>query len=195
VVIGRARVAALIAPLAVSVVFGACGDDAQVWKGDSGRSEEKAVSVAPAATSVPDEPARATNPADAPSPGGTNPDGSSFGTTDTQPKDAAVKQDLATMLLLRTAMSTIEGCHSGRASYSDCDEQRELGARDELGIVFGTEPGAVKVSASPKSVRLTGRSESGARFTVARSLKGDRFSCQPGPAGGGACPDTRTWAW
>lgn len=194
----QARLGALLAPLAATLTVAACGSDSQVWKGEAGKIDEKAASVAPASTTVPDEPPMATNPADAPSPGGTNPDGSTFGTTAPQPRSEAVKQDGAAMLVLRTAMSIIEGCHSGRPSYAECDEQRDLGARDELGVIFspdGIRPLEVKASGSPKSVRITTRSESGARFTVARGPNGDRFSCTPAPEGGGACPESRTWSW
>ncbi|MBO9533005.1 MAG: hypothetical protein J7513_08535 [Solirubrobacteraceae bacterium] len=194
---GLARLGALLAPLAATLTVAACGSDAPVWKGDEGRIDPKAASIAPASTTVPDEPPMATNPADAPSPGGTNPDGSTFGTTAEQPKTDAIKQDNAAMLVLRTAMSIIEGCHSGRPSYAECDEQRDLGSRDEVGVIFsdGIRPLEVKASGTPKSVRLTTRSESGARFTVGRSPNGDRFSCTPAPEGGGACPESGTWSW
>jgi hypothetical protein len=151
--------------------------------------------VAPAATTVPGEPARPTTPADAPSPGGGTADGGVIGTTAPDDSPDAVRQDRAAMLLLRTAVSIVEGCKSGRQSYADCDEQRELGARDQIGVIFAEGGiGNVKVSATPQSIRVTTRSESGARFTVARSPGGDRFSCQVGVADG-ACPDDGTWSW
>lgn len=188
-----ARAKLLLPALACAALLAGC-NDAQPWESKDGKEP---VSVAPAATSVPDEPAMPTNPGDALSPGGTTPDGDMVGTT--TPDDAqfqAIKQDRAAMLALRTAVSIIEGCHSGRPSYTDCDEQRELGARDQLGIVFGDDdkPGVIKVSATPNSIRVTTRSKSGARFTVARSSSGDRFSCQPGLTRG-ACPDQGTWSW
>ncbi|MFT4035460.1 MAG: hypothetical protein QM679_07785 [Patulibacter sp.] len=185
----------LLACGAVAVSVSACGNDDQPWHGDADRITNRPASVAPASTTLPDEPPMATNPADAPSPGGTNPDGSTLGTTaDDDAASEAVRQDNAAMLTLRTALSIIEGCHSGRRTYVDCDEQAELGSAKQLGVTFGTADGGVQVFASPRSVRLTTRSASGARYTVARSTAGDRFSCQPGLQGG-ACPDTRTWSW
>ncbi|MEH3052741.1 MAG: hypothetical protein PGN13_01880 [Patulibacter minatonensis] len=189
----------------LALVFGGafavagCGGEGQPWKGDAdpGRIDDKAVSVAPAATSAPDEPARASTPADAPSPAGTNPDGSSFGNATDASRTKVDAQDGAATLVLRTAMSIIEGCHSGRPSYASCDEQADLGARDKLGLVLGDGVEEVQVSASPRSVRLTTKSKSGARFTVARSPAGDRFSCEPAPGGdpdAGGCREG-TWGW
>lgn len=188
------RTAALVTGLVVAAaVASGCGDEATPWAKGSGSKEP--VSVAPAATTVPNEPSMATSPADAPSPAGTSPDGSTVvGTTTDDTASQAVKDDRAAMVDIRTAVSIIEGCHSGRPSYLDCDEQAELGARDEIGITFGSGTGEANVAATPKSIRVTIRSKSGARFTVARSPKGDRFSCAPGPQPG-ACPDTGTWTW
>jgi hypothetical protein len=184
---GRASLLALAAALTLA----GCGGESQPWKGGSADD----ASVAPAATSVPNEPPRASTPGDAPSPGGTTPDGAVIGTTAPDESPKAAQQDRAAMLLLRTAVSIVEGCKSGRQSYADCDEQRELGARDEIGVIFSDGGvGTVKVSASPQSIRVTTRSESGARFTVARSPRGDRFSCTTGVTQGVCSPDG-TWSW
>lgn len=187
----RAR---LVAPLLVAMLaVTGCGGESQPWKGDGGDADQ--ASVAPAATSVPNEPPRASTPADAPSPGGTTSDGAVVGTTAPDDSPQAVQQDRAAMLLLRTAVSIVESCKSGRQAYTDCDEQRELGARDQLGVIFADGGvGTVKVSASPQSIRVTTRSESGGRFTVARSPRGDRFSCTTGVAEG-MCSADGTWSW
>lgn len=126
------RLAVLLGGLAFAAAGASgCGNENQPWKGDAGGEDQ--VSVAPAATSVPNEPPRATTPADAPSPGGTTPDGAVIGTTAPDESPQAVQQDRAAMLLLRTAVSIVESCKSGRQTYTECDEQRELGARDQLG--------------------------------------------------------------
>lgn len=186
--------ALLVAPLlAATLAATGCGGESQPWKGDSGDADQ--ASVAPAATSVPNEPPRASTPADAPSPGGTTSDGAVVGTTAPDDSPQAVQQDRAAMLLLRTAVSIVESCKSGRQAYTECDEQRELGARDQLGVIFADGGvGTVKVSASPQSIRVTTRSESGGRFTVARSPRGDRFSCTTGVAEG-MCSADGTWSW
>ena len=189
--VSRARVLRLLPVLAAAVAFAGCGD-AQPWKGDA--STAKPATVAPAATTATNEPPMATTPAQAPSPAGTSSDGSTVGATTPDDASEAVKQDRVAMLALRTTISVVEGCHSGRSTYQQCDEQSELGAPDETGVVIGTGVGEVKLSATPKSIRATTRSKSGARFTVGRSPKGDRFSCQAGPTPG-ACPDTGTWTW
>lgn len=107
---------------------------------------------------------------------------------------ARISADKTAMLNVRTMVSVVEGCHSGRPSYRDCNTHRELGSPQILGVEIGKRRGQVQISATEHGFRMTARSASGAKFTVARGPKGDRFSCIPGPKPG-ACPETRTWTW
>lgn len=105
-----------------------------------------------------------------------------------------IAADKRTMLDLRTMVSIIEGCNSGRQSYARCNTHSELGRPEILGLEIGRAPGQIRITASPRSFRLSAVSRSDARFTMARGPAGDRFSCLPGK-NPGACPASRTWGW
>lgn len=139
---------------------------------------------------LPSNPAAAPGPADE-APSSTSAEAPSAEAGSLQ---EATAQDQQAMLNARTMVSIIEGCHSGRESYKDCNSQDELGAPDVLGITIGKGRGEVKISATPRGFRVTSNSESGAKFTVARGPGGDRFKCLPGPTPG-ACPADRVWSW
>ena len=136
-----------------------------------------------------------TTPGDAPSPAGTTPGG--WGVRHgTPPTTLAgrIAADETAMLNVRTMVSIVEGCHSGHASYRDCNTHKKLGSPAALGVTIGPSRGQVQITASKHGFRMTGKSLSGAKFTVARGPRGDRFKCIPGPKPG-ACPTSGTWNW
>ncbi|MBJ7472659.1 MAG: hypothetical protein JHD16_15235, partial [Solirubrobacteraceae bacterium] len=136
-----------------------------------------------------------TTPAQVPSPSGTTP-------TDTPPgkdpgdlsSEERIAADQTAMLNARTMVSVIEGCHSGRESYRDCNSHEELGDPETLGLKIGKKLGQVQISATENGFRVTAFSRSGAKFTVARGPLGDRFKCLTGEKPG-ACPKNRRWSW
>lgn len=105
-----------------------------------------------------------------------------------------IAADKRAMLNLRTMVSIIEGCNSGRESYAKCNTHGELGAPEILGLEIGRAEGQIQISATRRGFRLTTVSRSGTKFTMARGPAGDRFRCIPGPDPG-ACPASRTWGW
>lgn len=105
-----------------------------------------------------------------------------------------IAADKRAMLDLRTMVSIIEGCNSGRESYERCNTHSELGGPEVLGLEIGRQSGQIQVSATRRGFRITTVSRSGAKFTMARGPAGDRFRCIPGPQPG-ACPASRTWGW
>ncbi|MDQ8043726.1 MAG: hypothetical protein AAGC46_08250 [Solirubrobacteraceae bacterium] len=132
--------------------------------------------------------------ANAPAPAGTTAAvGTQHGPTPTT-LAGRISADKTAMLNVRTMVSVIEGCHSGRPSYRDCNTHAELGSPQILGVEIGKRRGQVQIAATKNGFRMTARSLSGAKFTVARGPKGDRFKCIPGPKPG-ACPESRTWSW
>lgn len=136
-----------------------------------------------------------TTPAEVPSPSGTTPTPPPKGkSASDMSNDELVAADQTAMLNARTMVSVIEGCHSGRESYRDCNSHEELGDPATLGLKIGKRPGQVQISATENGFRVTAYSLSGGKFTVARGPKGDRFKCIASEFGG-ACPDDRTWSW
>ncbi len=136
-----------------------------------------------------------TTPAQVPSPGGTTPTKAPEGKTPSQlTPEERIAADQTAMLNARTMVSVIEGCHSGSTSYRDCNSHEELGDPATLGLQIGKRLGQVQISATDRGFRVTARSESGAKFTVARGPSGDRFKCLAGPKPG-ACPEDRKWSW
>lgn len=135
-----------------------------------------------------------TKPAYAPAPAGTTaPVGTTKGPWPTTPQ-GRINADKSAMLNVRTMVSVVEGCHSGRPSYRDCNSHKDLGSPAMLGVTIGERRGMVRISASDHGFRITALSLSGAKFTVARGPKGDRFKCIPGPKPG-ACPESHQWSW
>lgn len=136
-----------------------------------------------------------TTPAQAPSPNGTTPSSPPSGKDPADySKEELLEADQTAMLNARTMVSVIEGCHSGRQSYKDCNTHEELGDERTLGLAIGKQPGKVQISATENGFRVTAYSLSGAKFTVARGPRGDRFKCLSGPRPS-ACPEDRTWSW
>lgn len=203
--------------LSATLTLGACGnrepfgdagsgDTAAVaptdGRGDSGvppSGTGLATSAAPPSTSATvdrtdPQPELPSTPANAPAPGGTTAAvGTQHGPTPTT-LAGRIAADKTAMLNVRTMVSVIEGCHSGRPSYRDCNTHGELGSPQILGVEIGKRRGQVQIAATENGFRMTARSLSGAKFTVARGPKGDRFKCIPG-AQPGACPADRTWSW
>lgn len=95
---------------------------------------------------------------------------------------------------LRQMVSVIEGCRSGRESYRECTTHEDLGSAALIGETIGDGPGEVSISGTGKETfRMTARSRSGVKFTIARSPKGERRRCTP--PGKGACPASGDWDW
>lgn len=152
---------------------------------------------APPESSTPVEPLDPlpTTPAQAPSPNGTTPTAAPAGKDPADySKDELLEADQTAMLNARTMVSVIEGCHSGRQSYKDCNSHEELGDPATVGLTIGKKPGQVQISATDNGFRITAYSLSGAKFTVARGPRGDRFKCLSGPRPS-ACPEDRKWSW
>jgi hypothetical protein len=188
--------------LSLTLALTACGGEREPWVQKSEQAQQAAPQPAegggpPLTDAGPTSPAPDGTPA--PAPATTPPENEAPIQAGTTPPDApaadAVRQDQEAMLSVRQMVSLIEGCRSGRAGYDDCDTHDELGTPEVIGVTIGDQVGEVQVFASPKAFRITARSESGAKFTMARGPKGDRFRCIPVPAGGGACPSDRTWAF
>lgn len=199
---------ALVATLAVaaSLILAGCGDSEPPFA----QAPEVPASTAPGDAAVPGtEPGAAVdgpplpdplpaNPGSAPGPGGTVPapptvsaDGKVRRPETAEERIAA---DQTAMLNARTMVSVVEGCHSGRDTYKSCNSHEDLGSAEQLGLAIGKRRGQVQISASDNGFRITARSLSGAKFTVARGPKGDRFQCLPGDEPG-ACPPDGTWSW
>lgn len=188
-----------LAPLlAAALLLGGCSES-RPWLGDDAQPAKEAKAPEPRPAAPLPEPA--TPPADAPTTGdavtdGDAPTSSPAAPAAEQAQRNAIRQDRQARLLLRTAVSILEGCHAGRADYSQCDEQDELGPPEQVGITLGEQLGQVKLTASPNAFRVSTVSASGNRFTVARSPSGERLRClRSDPAVGGACPPDGNWNW
>ena len=189
--------------LCAALTLAACGNGGDSPFGDPNAAAPTAPENSPAATSVvpapatPSEPLEPlpTTPAEVPSPSGTTPTPPPKGksASDMTPEEL-LAADQTAMLNARTMVSVIEGCHSGRESYRDCNSHEELGDPATLGLQIGKKPGEVQISATENGFRVTAHSLSGAKFTVARGPKGDRFKCISGP-NEGACGKDRSWSW
>jgi hypothetical protein len=188
----------LAATVLTTLTLAACGGGGSPFDAGPSRTTPAPIATGSAPAPTPTGPQVAplpTTPAAAPAPAGgpTTP-----GTVDQhgKPTDLAgrIAADKTAMLNVRTMVSVIEGCHSGRTSYRDCNTHEELGSSELLGLEIGKKIGQVQISATTNGFRITARSLSGAKFTVARGPKGDRFKCLAGPHPG-ACPENRTWAW
>lgn len=204
--VGRRRLTPLLAlVVALSAGLAAC-DDPQPWEDQLAKQATTATTSprpstpAPPAAPLARTPVRPAKPKPVPAtpaPDATTPsDAPATSQSAGQSRAFAkrVAQDQRAMLALRTMVSAIEGCRSGRASYLDCDTHEELGGSEQLGEALGTGPGQVKITAGVRGFRVTAFSRSGAKFTVARSPSGDRFKCVPDPKPG-ACPAARSWSW
>lgn len=193
-----AVVAALTLPLA------SCGGGENPFGDPNAAAPTAPTDVAPPtseapvpAASTPVEPLDPlpTTPADAPSPNGTTPKAAPSGKDPAEyTPEELLDADQTAMLNARTMVSVIEGCHSGRQSYKDCNTHDELGDPSTLGLEIGKKPGQVQISATDNGFRITAHSMSGAKFTVARGPSGDRFKCISGPRPS-ACPEDRKWSW
>ncbi len=148
----------------------------------------------PPASPVPATTAPANPPADNPSPAGTVPDAATKAGKRPRSLSQRIAADTTAKLNVRTMVSIIEGCHSGRDTYKACNTHKELGSPTLLGLTIGKKRGEVQISATDNGFRITGHSMSGAKFTVARGPKGDRFKCISGRMPG-ACPADRTWSF
>jgi hypothetical protein len=185
---------ACTAALLASLTLAACGDSRSPFGVSSDEPTSSTAAASTPAPAGPDVTPLPSSPGEAPAPaGGTKPSGSKRGP---EPTDLAgrIAADKTAMINVRTMVSVIEGCHSGHTSYRDCNTHQELGSPELLGLEIGKKTGQVQISATTNGFRLTARSLSGAKFTVARGPKGDRFKCIAGPHPG-ACPEDRTWTW
>lgn len=197
------RSAARLLAVAAALTLAACGGTNE---GPFGNPNEPAptapttgaqTATAPVKPSTPVEPLQPlpTTPAQVPSPAGTTPTKMPPGKTPSElTAEERIAADQTAMLNARTMVSLIEGCHSGRQSYRDCNTHEELGDPATLGLEIGKRLGQVQISATENGFRITARSESGAKFTVARGPSGDRFKCLAGPKPG-ACGEDRKWSW
>jgi hypothetical protein len=163
--------------------------------GGSGTPDSAA---APGAESTPevDSPAATQpgSPAEEPSPAGVTPDDVTKKRERPHSLSERVAADETAKLNVRTMVSIIEGCHSGRDTYKACNSHGELGSPKVLGLTIGKRRGDVQINASDNGFRITGISMSGAKFTMARGPKGDRFKCIAGRMPG-ACPPDRAWSF
>lgn len=196
------RSAAVVLVLSAALSLAGCGGNDSPF-GDPNAPAPTAphtpavATTAPPASSTPVAPLEPlpTTPAQVPSPTGTTPSAPPKGK---KPSDMSAEElvaaDQTAMLNARTMVSVIEGCHSGRESYRDCNSHEELGDPATLGLDIGKKPGEVQISATENGFRVTAYALSGAKFTVARGPKGDRFKCIASKFGG-ACPEDRTWSW
>lgn len=200
----RLRRLAVVALVATPLAFAGCGGGENPF-GDPNAAAPTAPTTdpAPSSASSPPEsstPARPleplpTTPADAPSPNGTTPTRTPEGKgPEDLTREERIAADQTAMLNARTMVSVIEGCHSGRESYRDCNSHDELGEPTTLGLEIGKRRGQVQISATENGFRVTAHSMSGAKFTVARGPRGDRFKCLAGPKPS-ACPEDRKWSW
>lgn len=149
-----------------------------------------------APTPEPDSPAATQpgSPAEDPSPAGVTPDDVSKKRERPHSLSERVAADETAKLNVRTMVSIVEGCHSGRDTYKACNSHEELGSPKVLGLTIGKRRGDVQINASDNGFRITGISMSGAKFTMARGPNGDRFKCIAGRMPG-ACPPDRTWSF
>ncbi len=198
---GRAPVALLA--VATALLLASCGGGNDSPFGNPNAPAPTApttgpqTAAAPVKPSTPVEPLEPlpTTPAEVASPTGTTPTKVPDGKTPSQlTEEERIAADQTAMLNARTMVSIIEGCHSGRDTYRDCNTHEELGDPQTLGLHIGKKLGEVQISATDNGFRITARSESGAKFTVARGPSGDRFKCLAGPKPG-ACPEDRRWSW
>ena len=151
--------------------------------GPAAGDEDDAPEPAPAPTSTTPAPDPAGGDADD---GGKQPDG--------PPNPVALRHDRKALGVMRTMVSAVEGCRSGRERYADCDAEDELGASGLRGAKIGDGVNEAQITAGTDGFRMTVRSRSGAKFTVARGPSGERLKCVAGPDRGVCGPDRR-WYW
>jgi type IV pilus assembly protein PilA len=102
-------------------------------------------------------------------------------------QDASAKSDA------RNLVSQVESCFADSQDYQLCDTNAELTAGGPIGLVIGTNPGEVSVSASnANSYAIVGHSKSGNDFTITKTNgAGPTRTCTT--AGSGGCKSDSTW--
>ena len=102
-------------------------------------------------------------------------------------QDASAKSDA------RNLVSQVESCFADSQDYTACDTNAELTQGGPIGLVIGTNPGEVSITAgNATSYAIVGHSKSGNSFTITKTNgAGPTRTCAT--AGDGGCKSDSTW--
>ena len=101
-------------------------------------------------------------------------------------QDASAKSDA------RNLVSHVESCFADTQDYTLCDTSAELGS---TGLTYGAAAGQVEVAsgATASSFTVTGHSQSGNTFNIARASSGGGYTRSCTTAADGGCRTGGVW--